>query len=634
MKRIASVAVMAGDRLLIGKRSDDGRWNLPGGHVDEGESPSQGAARELHEETGIAVHADRLLSIGQNQVTTFTGKQIEVSSYLLILPEIVDTQREGTDPGEAHDWSWTNVAHGLPQDIAAHWHNKTDSTMAALGLQVSNNGAMDKSALITDEEFEKAWPREYTRVQGQTKDKGVASKKQYRYMQAMAAQGDKDAKAYLANSSKGGEGLPESGTDGARGERSKGSKKGKGSDKAEKADDGSPKNGNFIAQHAKIPTRTLNVTRPVMPNSTQKADDQYEETTARQVKAANRPKVSTFADQVKGIKDKYAEKKPKSFSDQVKDVKSRYKNSLQKAGDLFFGKVEGLLAKGYANEELLSHVLDVELAFRDSNNETGLTELYKSADRLFDAAMTLEEQTVFELSYLAREGCEVSYVALEKFAIDMYEELVKHSTVEDVVASAVRDALEKSSYGPKKIGDEKVSLYNDTDNINRKANRTGVVHENAGRNAAEQKYTPSVQGTFAQQATREAKRDQKKSKLNPVKTYTDEEKAKMMAERTTKSEDNSKVVGKKNGHSVRKVHGYHRYTSGPKRGEYVHRHEAEKRLGRKLGSKEHVDHKSGNRGSTKNTKVMSAGDHSAKTNSSRANTKGYSGSKRYEHTRD
>jgi hypothetical protein len=290
---------------------------------------------------------------------------------------------------------------------------------------------------------------------------------------------------------------------------------------------------------------------------------------------------------------------------------------------------------------------------------------------------------VYELSYLAKNGCEDSMEALEKFTVEMYDELLKNTSLEDTVSQLMAVALEKSNYGPKDIKGEKVSLYNPADNVGRKQRRTGVVHENVGQNKAEQKFTPSAFGTFSQQATREAKRDQKKSKLNPVKVYTDEEKAALEAkykeqakkgesnqdlidehkrlvgvlrspshkddaaeakiqakelkeykDKANKSEDNSRVVGKKNGHSVRKVHGYYRYTSGPKRGEYVHRHEAEKRLGRSLSSKEHVDHKSGNRGSTKNTKVMSASAHAAKTNESRANGKGYSGKKRYEHTRD
>ena len=529
----------------------------------------------------------------------------------------------------------------------------------------------------------KKWHKEYNRVQGQTKDKGTASKRQYRLMQAAVAGkvadiSAADGKAYLENSSKGGEGLPETGTGGKVGEHKR-SKEEKKKDEAKKAED------DYVDY----------------------------------LKDQQNPKVTTFNDRVKQIKSKYKEKKPKSFDEQVADIKQKYATSpMKKSRDLFYAKVEGCLEKSVGSEELISNMMDMDLLFYEKKDDTSLGELYKSADRYFDALLTPEEQVVYELSYMAKDGCETSLHCLVKFLDEMNDELLKSVSIEDFVTETVQnsmrkclegglsdgknnaeslalyhgvplrfmkqqldkgiqveyehtndeetakkiatdhlmetphyyqaledmeealnngeydDKMSKSNYGPKGAG-----LYSERDNIQRKSRRVGTVHEDVGQNKAEQKYTPAVQGTFAEQAKREAKRDQKASSHNPVRIYTDEEKKKLQEQYAKKpdkkeaSEDNSKVKGKVNGESYRMCHGYKRVTSGKNRGKYLHRIEAEKRLGRKLSSDQEVHHVDGNRAGTKNTKVSSKAEHTAETNKKRSKSKnGYSGDHRVAHT--
>ena len=50
-------------RILLVREVSDGRWALPGGWADVGESPAEVAVREVREETGLEVRATRLLAL-------------------------------------------------------------------------------------------------------------------------------------------------------------------------------------------------------------------------------------------------------------------------------------------------------------------------------------------------------------------------------------------------------------------------------------------------------------------------------------------------------------------------------------------------------------------------------------------
>ncbi|HET9783500.1 MAG TPA: NUDIX hydrolase, partial [Terriglobales bacterium] len=60
------VVVRRGDEILLVERGHppmEGLWSVPGGAVELGEATQAAAAREVLEETGIAVAVDRLLTV-------------------------------------------------------------------------------------------------------------------------------------------------------------------------------------------------------------------------------------------------------------------------------------------------------------------------------------------------------------------------------------------------------------------------------------------------------------------------------------------------------------------------------------------------------------------------------------------
>ncbi len=53
-------------RVFLTRRSDNGRWCLPGGAIDSGEGVADACKREVLEETGFTVRVNKLIGIYSN----------------------------------------------------------------------------------------------------------------------------------------------------------------------------------------------------------------------------------------------------------------------------------------------------------------------------------------------------------------------------------------------------------------------------------------------------------------------------------------------------------------------------------------------------------------------------------------
>lgn len=65
---VTGVVVRDDGRVLAIQRSDDGRWVPPGGVLELAETPAEGVAREVLEETGIKVEAEQLTGVYKNMI--------------------------------------------------------------------------------------------------------------------------------------------------------------------------------------------------------------------------------------------------------------------------------------------------------------------------------------------------------------------------------------------------------------------------------------------------------------------------------------------------------------------------------------------------------------------------------------
>ena len=131
-KRAACIIVRRGDTFLMGKRRDNGRWSLPGGHVEDGESHHQGAIRELMEETGY--NAKKLKFLGGRMVEPKQGQTVHVNMYEHHADE--DQKPTGKiDPDkEFGSFKWFDSTKPLPDDVLANLHHPNNVALQHLGL--------------------------------------------------------------------------------------------------------------------------------------------------------------------------------------------------------------------------------------------------------------------------------------------------------------------------------------------------------------------------------------------------------------------------------------------------------------------------------------------------------------------
>lgn len=129
LKYVASVAVFSEEGLLLfGKRADNNKWSLPGGHFEPGEYPTQAAIRELWEEAKLVPLKD-IEFLGDGKVP---GANVHVFSFKVHVDKEPDS---GLDPDEEFsEFKWVNPDR-IPTEITDNLHSPKNVTLQLLGLQ-------------------------------------------------------------------------------------------------------------------------------------------------------------------------------------------------------------------------------------------------------------------------------------------------------------------------------------------------------------------------------------------------------------------------------------------------------------------------------------------------------------------
>lgn len=124
------------DRVLIVNPTYKPRWELPGGAVEADESPARAAARETHEELGLALHPGRLLALDyvpaagartEGLITVFDGGVLaDIGAVVLPADEL--SAAEFVAPDDLEDYLPALQA----RRARAALHARQESTVAEL----------------------------------------------------------------------------------------------------------------------------------------------------------------------------------------------------------------------------------------------------------------------------------------------------------------------------------------------------------------------------------------------------------------------------------------------------------------------------------------------------------------------
>jgi 8-oxo-dGTP diphosphatase len=115
------VMVMKNGKLLLGKRHDDpvkassqlngaGKWTMPGGKLEFGETFEAGAKREVLEETGLVINKMKVFCVNQDMIPGVHFITIG------IFCEDFSGEPKVMEPDEITVWDWFDLDH-LPKPM-------------------------------------------------------------------------------------------------------------------------------------------------------------------------------------------------------------------------------------------------------------------------------------------------------------------------------------------------------------------------------------------------------------------------------------------------------------------------------------------------------------------------------------
>ncbi|MBK5222494.1 MAG: NUDIX hydrolase N-terminal domain-containing protein [Acidimicrobiia bacterium] len=101
---VADAAIVGDDgRIFLIQRADNGLWALPGGMLEMGETPAEGALREAREEAGIVAEGVDLIGVFDSRLHD-SRSALQLYAFVFLCRQVGTV--EASTPHEVHDGRW------------------------------------------------------------------------------------------------------------------------------------------------------------------------------------------------------------------------------------------------------------------------------------------------------------------------------------------------------------------------------------------------------------------------------------------------------------------------------------------------------------------------------------------------
>jgi 8-oxo-dGTP pyrophosphatase MutT (NUDIX family) len=122
MPSVACLIRDSKERILLARHAD-GRWTLPGGWIDPGETPAEAARREIREEASVEIELLGIAGVfgGYPEFHDFYAHGDEVAWVSIVFAaEIAEgAARPGDD--ETEEVRWVSIEEALAMGLTAPW---------------------------------------------------------------------------------------------------------------------------------------------------------------------------------------------------------------------------------------------------------------------------------------------------------------------------------------------------------------------------------------------------------------------------------------------------------------------------------------------------------------------------------